>query len=349
MGDMLTLLSRFRAWFAAAAVCVTPLVATPGCAASTENVEASDSDLTAHQCSVLVVMSNADTLHAVGATLLNRGTTKDYRFGYLLDEMAVPVRALLDSGCRVTFANPSGTEPPRDKTGDAALYFTDGFPEAGPDAGLLEAATAKLRLDALVPSPQAKSELAAALRLVGGADSPIRGHGPGSFDTPVRFADLLRADGAADDAKLASYDAVFVPGGYAPMLNLWNDATLGTLLHWFHDQHKLTVTLCRGGVALRSMTTNGRRFPYAGYRMTTYSTLEDNVASLASGVLPLYDLPFHPNDKVREVGARVEFHHFHAWVVEDRELLTGENQWSAHLLASRFVSALRTRGALAPR
>jgi putative intracellular protease/amidase len=284
-------------------------------------------------------MSDASTLTAV-TTVPLRHTTKDFKFGFLLDEMAIPVEALLAHGCTVVYANPTGVEPPRDASGDDALYFTDGVPTGAPGASALSAAAAKLRLDKLVPTAAARAELAAALELVTSPDSPVRGKGPGSFDTPRRFADFLGADGEAAPDTLSGFDAVFIPGGYAPMLNLYNDPQLGAILRWFHAQERLTVTLCRGGVGLRSAATADGAWIYAGYKMTTYSTVEDDVASLVGKVLPLWDLPFHPNAKLKELGADVGFTPFQSHTVEDRELLTGENQWSAHELADRFLKRL---------
>jgi hypothetical protein len=75
--------------------------------------------------------------------------------------------------------------------------------------------------------------------------------------------------------------------------------------------------------------------------MTTYSTLEDDVASTIDHILPFYQLPFHPNHKLRDLGADLDFVAFQSHVVEHRELLTGENQWSAHELAARLVTRLK--------
>lgn len=265
----------------------------------------------ASSCRVLVAMSDTGTLVAPSAVPLSRAT-KEFQFGYLLDEMAIPVQALLDDGCSVTFATPSGEPPVRDPQGDSALYFTDG--------------------DALIPGAEAKAELRSALTLVDDPSSPINGKGPGSLDQPVAFSQLGEA--------LEQFDAIFIPGGYAPMLNLWNDAELGRILRWFHSEERLTVTLCRGGVALASAVDPDGSWIYEGYAMTTYSTVEDDVASVIGKVLPFYRLPFHPNHKLRDLGAALEFSPFHSFVVEDRELLTGGNQWSAHALATRFVERL---------
>lgn len=298
-----------------------------GCSAAGADDEAATSEaaVTGKQCSVLVVMSDEDKMVAVSDSLLTRGRTKEYRFGYLLDEMSIPVLALLDAGCAVTFTDPRGIEPPRDPQGDSAMYFTDGPAQA------------------LLPSAAARAELARSLDLVDGDDSPVRGRGPGSLDTPLPY-DRLVKDGVADATELSKYDAIFVPGGYSGM-NHWKDARLGTMLRWFHENDRLTVTLCRGGVALRSTMETGD-FEYRGYAMTTYARVEDDLASKTNGIKPLWDIPVHAGEELAEAGGKVSFRPFKPNVVADRDLLTGENQFSAHELARQFVSTLTARGAL---
>jgi putative intracellular protease/amidase len=326
---------------------VVVLTAAMGCAPEEHAAKSTPQAATAGSCRVLVVMSDASTLTAVNAFT---SSTRDFEFGYLLDEMAIPVRALLDEGCAVTFANPSATEPPRDPEGDTPAYFTDGLK----GAAIASVASTVAQLTSLVAPPAAAQELDGALALVTGADSPIRGHGPGSIDTPLPLASFVGADGEALDASLAPFAAVYVPGGYGPMLlergssttGLWNDPNVGAILRWFHGQARLTVTLCRGGVALRSAKQDGRPWIYDGYTMTTYSSFEDDVASVLGGVIFPWMLPFHPNEKLAEVGGVLDFAPFVPHIVDDGELLTGENQFSAHALGARFVERLRDNGAL---
>jgi putative intracellular protease/amidase len=264
------------------------------------------------KCHVLVAMNDASILLALPVKALAT-ESKEFAFGYLLNEMAVPVNALLDAGCKVTFATPRGKQPVRDVQGDQPFYFTDGV---------------------RVPGQQARLELKRALALVEDASSPVRGKGLGSFDTPLRFSDLNTPQ------KLDEYSAIFMPGGYAPMLGLHENDQLGSILRYFNGKNRLTVTLCRGGVALASAAV-GRDWVYRGYRMTTYATVEDDAVSVINKILPTHRLPFHPNEKLKELGARLSFSPFKVHVVEDRELLTGENQHTAHALARRFVQRLR--------
>jgi putative intracellular protease/amidase len=45
----------------------------------------------------------------------------------------------------------------------------------------------------------------------------------GGLKNPLKFIDLT-------DEKLASIDGLFIPGGHAPLSDLWNDANLGNAL-----------------------------------------------------------------------------------------------------------------------
>ena len=289
------------------------------------------------RCSVLVVMSSADTLAAVPNKIpftsisLSAGGTKSFKFGFLLNEMAVPVMALVKHGCKVTYATPDGQIPVRDPQGDTPTYFTDGV---------------------RIPDAKARQDLKDALSLVTNPkESEVLSKGPGSFNEPLTLASLN------NPAKLDAFDAIFIPGGYAAMLNLrstgntgptpvpglWEDKNLGSILRYFNSKSRLTVTLCRGGVSLAS-AANDQGWVYAGYKMTTYSTLEDNLASNLNKVLPTHQLPFHPNEKLKELGARLIFRNFQAHIVEDREVLMGQNQSSAHKLARRFVEKIKELG-----
>ncbi len=107
----------------------------------------------------------------------------------------------------------------------------------------------------LADIPQA--ELERGLWLVKNEASLIRGQGAGSFNQAVNFSEL------ADSASLEQFGAIFIPGGYAPMLNLWNDASPGKILRLFHEKEQLTVTLCRGGHHLHRLPTMASGFTKA--------------------------------------------------------------------------------------
>jgi putative intracellular protease/amidase len=55
------------------------------------------------------------------------------------------------------------------------------------------------------------------------------------------------------------YDAVYIPGGHAPMQDLLYSAPLGRLLANFHQQGKPTALVCHGPIALLSTRWRSRR------------------------------------------------------------------------------------------
>ncbi|WP_146010037.1 hypothetical protein [Burkholderia sp. WAC0059] len=156
---------------------------------------------------------------------------------------------------------------------------------------------------------------------------------------------------------LSQYRAVFVPGGPAPLIDLMADRDLGTILRDFHAHRRTTVFLCHAPVALLAALHDApavqaalragdvawarrlaRGWPYRGYRMTVFSDEEEAIAaqSVFHG-----EPPFTPEDGLRIAGARVGT--VKGWgpdVVEDRELLTGQNPASDAQLADLTLRVL---------
>jgi len=86
-------------------------------------------------------------------------------------------------------------------------------------------------------------------------------------------------------------------------------------------------------------------WPYAGYRMTVFSSSEEQVAEEQILRGKLY---FNMPDALRTAGAEVSVSavDFEPYVVEDRELITGQNPRSDHPIAAKLIAALRVNAAL---
>ncbi len=254
---------------------------------------------------VLVVLSDADHLD------LKDG--KAYPTGFYLNELAQPVKLLLDAGHDITFATPKGQVPVIDKNSLDPMYF-------GGDAAM-------------------KESLALVEKL--GVTSRER--------SPV--ISLARVE----QAGYARYDAVFVPGGHAPMQDLIRSPELGRLLTSFHERGKPTALVCHGPAALLSALKNpqavvGRMeagkqpghagWIYAGYRMTVISNQEEAQAgsALNGGVMKLL-----PQTALQLAGANYSSNNapWAAHVVTDRELITGQNPASAMQVGQELVARLK--------
>jgi putative intracellular protease/amidase len=56
------------------------------------------------------------------------------------------------------------------------------------------------------------------------------------------------------------FDAVYVPGGHAPMQDLLVSSELGRLLSYFHEKGKTTALACHGPIALLSTLPDAQEF-----------------------------------------------------------------------------------------
>src|SRR6201986_4639261 len=169
--------------------------------------------------------------------------------GYYLNELTVPVRALMNEGYEITFANPKGNAPQVDVHSEVADFF-------GGDAAKLQ-------------------------------DYMLFRDGLTGLRDPSRISDVIASG-------LDQYDAVFVPGGHGPMIDLLDDPDAGTVMRHFHETSKPTAVLCHGPISLLSALPNSKEFVaelsvggaakghemakgwiFDVYKMTIFSTAEE--------------------------------------------------------------------------
>ncbi|GAB3056565.1 type 1 glutamine amidotransferase domain-containing protein [Stenotrophomonas tumulicola] len=151
------------------------------------------------------------------------------------------------------------------------------------------------------------------------------------------------------------YDAVYIPGGHAPMQDLLSSPVLGRVLHRFHQAGKPTALVCHGPIALLSTLADAAGFSarletgqrsaadgwiYRGYRMTVISNVEEEQAK---GLLDGGEMKFYPQTALQLAGG--DYHgNSTAWqpnVVVDRELITGQNPASANAVADELLQRLQ--------
>jgi putative intracellular protease/amidase len=232
--------------------------------------------------------------------------------GYYLNELTVPVRALMQEGYEITFANPKGNAPQVDVHSEVADFF-------GGDAAKLQ-------------------------------DYMLFRDGLKGLRDPARIADVIASG-------LDQYDAVFVPGGHGPMIDLLDDPDAGTVMRHFHKTSKPTAVLCHGPISLLSALPNSKEvvaalaagdaagarakaqgWIYAGYKMTIFSTAEEQQREpLEIGGKVL----FYPDFALRTAGGDVSVvAPWGSYVLQDRELISGQNPFSDQALLKLLLPAL---------
>ncbi|EYF08702.1 type 1 glutamine amidotransferase domain-containing protein [Chondromyces apiculatus] len=258
--------------------------------------------------SVLVVLSSRNQL--------DLRDDRVFATGYYLNELIVPVRAMIDAGLHPVFANPDGNPAITDPHSISASYF------GNDEAALQQALTLRDSLDGLrhpLPLAQAISE------------------------------------------GLDRHAGVFFPGGHAPMGDLLVDRDVGRILRHFHDAGRPTGLLCHGPIALLAAMNNPEGFveglvsrdgaprtdpppawPYAGYKLTVFSTAEESAVEEGGPAAMLGGkVRFYPEAALREAGGEVIVGEpWKSHVIVDRELYTAQQPASDGEFSAKFVPAL---------
>jgi putative intracellular protease/amidase len=133
-----------------------------------------------------------------------------------------------------------------------------------------------------------------------------------------------------------TFDAIFIPGGHGPMVDLAHDELLHALIARHDAGGKLIAAVCHGPAALvYAKRANGAPF-LAGRRATGFTDTEERLAGLHDKV------PFLLEDAMKAVGT--DFHSallpMLSHIEQDGNLLTGQNPRSSEAIAKAMASAL---------
>ncbi|NIF47398.1 type 1 glutamine amidotransferase domain-containing protein [Enterobacter sp. Ap-1006] len=256
---------------------------------------------------VLVILSSEQTV------ALRDGKT--YHAGYYLDELEIPLRKIIEAGYTPVFANPKGNPVTFDKASNDKIFYD------GSDKKRAEAVSYLEGVDAL--------------------------------KHPQTFKNILKGG-------TKTFVGVFIPGGWSPMQDLTTDKDLGKILTGFHQQGKPTGVICHGPAALISTLPDAAAFtqalaagkpelagslaknwPYAGYRLTVFSRSEESAVEGAQAQLG-GNVSYYAADGLAQAGAHVD--RLGLWavnVVEDREVVSGQQPFSSDAFGNAFVAKLK--------
>ncbi|MDI6100445.1 type 1 glutamine amidotransferase domain-containing protein [Actinoplanes sp. NEAU-A12] len=146
---------------------------------------------------------------------------------------------------------------------------------------------------------------------------------------PANVSDLTRE-------KLAAYDGVYISGGHGAMDDLPHDPDMTRVVRWILELDKPLAVVCHGQSALLPLRDSHSRWPLEGYRMTAFSHDEEMVTDMAG------KLPFVLQVELERLGSKYEKAPviWGSCVVEDRNLITGQNPYSSTALAETFIKRL---------
>ncbi len=143
------------------------------------------------------------------------------------------------------------------------------------------------------------------------------------------------------DLDPATYDVVFLVGGWGAAYDLGQSSELGEFMTQANANGAVIGGVCHGPLGLLQATDSDGRPLVEGRRLTAVSDVQ--VQQLGIEITPL-----HPETELRELGALYEkdtaFRDFFAThVVVDGNLVTGQNQNSGAETAHRMMEILAGR------
>ena len=149
--------------------------------------------------------------------------------------------------------------------------------------------------------------------------------------------DALTSTGRLADVVAEGFDAVFIPGGHGPTMDLVNDQHLHRLLAAFDRDGKIIAAVCHGPAALLNVRNAAGEPLVKGRKVTGFTNIEERLVMLHSVV------PFLLEDALKQRGAHFEsaLLPFFCHVVRDENLITGQNPASSTKIAEELLAALQ--------
>lgn len=138
------------------------------------------------------------------------------------------------------------------------------------------------------------------------------------------------------EVKADDFDAVFYPGGHGPLFDLVNNELSLQLIEKFWRQGKPVSAVCHAPAVLVNAKDQQGESLVKGRKVTGFTNSEEAAVGLTEVV------PFLLEDKLIELGADFQkAGDGKSFVVEDGQLITGQNPASSEAVARALVKKLK--------
>jgi putative intracellular protease/amidase len=225
---------------------------------------------------------------------------RQHASGFWAEEFVVPYERFVEAGHHVDVATVGGVKPVPDQGSLTPLMVGYTRPKGSPDHDAENVEHYKQVIGSL-----------------------------GALKAPMKVSGIPKE-------KLAEYAGVYISGGHGAMEDLPHDADMTRVVRWTFELGIPLAVVCHGQSALLPLRDSEGQWPLAGYRMTAFSHGEELVTDMAG------QLPFVLQVELERLGAVYEQAAviWDSHVVEDRNLITGQNPYSSTALAEAFVKRL---------
>ncbi|MEO0576916.1 MAG: type 1 glutamine amidotransferase domain-containing protein [Pseudomonadota bacterium] len=157
--------------------------------------------------------------------------------------------------------------------------------------------------------------------------------------TLQRIADQLSQPLDLAAVQTQHYAALYVPGGAGPMFDLFDHPQVNRITANMYESGKPVSAACHGPAALAAVRLTDGSLLVRGKQVTAKSNAEE-------GKWARENYPFLLEDKLRSLDATFSATDpYEPWVVQDGNLLTGQNPASAAPLAHALIKTLQSPNA----
>src|SRR5262245_45474314 len=137
------------------------------------------------------------------------------------------------------------------------------------------------------------------------------------------------------DVDVSQYDAIFMPGGLAPMVDMPEHPLLKNVIKKTYEREAVVGAVCHGPVSLLNVKLSDGSYLVAGKNISSFTNDEEENYAKA-------DVPFELETALTKQGAI--FHKAAPWQafsVADGNLVTGQNPASARGVAVKMIELLK--------
>lgn len=156
------------------------------------------------------------------------------------------------------------------------------------------------------------------------------------FLTGKGWADMQKA-AKLSTVDVRNYDAVFVPGGLAPMVDLPENPLLKQVIAETYERGAVVGAVCHGPVALLNVKLSDGSYLVNGKHIASFTNEEENNYAKA-------DVPFFLQTALMNQGAI--FHAATPWSansIADGRIVTGQNPASAKGVGEKMIALLESQ------
>lgn len=136
------------------------------------------------------------------------------------------------------------------------------------------------------------------------------------------------------NVDVRQYDAIFIPGGLAPMVDMPENELLKKAIKETYERNAVVGAVCHGPVSLLNVKLSNGTYLVNGKNITSFTDEEERGYAIA-------DVPFLLETALTKQGAK--FHAAANWSahsIADGKLVTGQNPASAKGVAEKMIAIL---------